>query len=42
MQLLNIPLIKNPLNWAIIFMMLLIAAIAGHLLLTLSGNEPAS
>jgi hypothetical protein len=38
----NLPLIKHPLNWAIIFLMLVIAAIAGHELLSLAGIEPAS
>jgi hypothetical protein len=42
MQILNVPLIKNPLNWAIIFLMLVIAAIAGHQLMSLAKIEPAS
>jgi hypothetical protein len=42
MQILNLDLIKNPLNWLIIFMMLVIAAIAGHQLLSLAKVEPAA
>jgi hypothetical protein len=38
----NLPLIKHPLNWAIVFLMLIIAAIAGHELLSLFDQEPAS
>jgi hypothetical protein len=41
-DLVNLPLAKHPLNWAIIFFMLVIAAIAGHELLSLAGIEPAS
>lgn len=42
MQLINGGLIKNPLNWGIIFCMLVLAAIGGHLLLSLSGIQPAT
>jgi len=42
MQILNVGLIRHPLNWAIIFLMLVIAAIAGHELLSLAKIEPAS
>jgi hypothetical protein len=42
MQVVNFSLIKHPLNWAIIFLMLVIAAIAGHELMSLVGQEPAS
>ena len=38
----NVNLITHPLNWLIIFLMLVIAAIAGHELLTFFGTEPAS
>jgi len=41
MQLLNVGLVKNPLNWLIIFLMLVIAAIGGHLLMSYFGGEPA-
>lgn len=37
----NWELIKNPLNWAIILLMLIIAATFGHLLLSYFGIEPA-
>ena len=37
---LNFQLLKQPLNWAIIVLMLLIAAMAGHLVLTYFGIEP--
>jgi hypothetical protein len=42
MQIINVELIKQPLNWAIIFLMVVIASIAGHQLLTLAGMEPAT
>ena len=38
----NLDLLSHPLNWLIIFLMLVIAAIAGHELLSLFGTEPAS
>ena len=38
----NMKLLSHPLNWLIIFLMLVIAAIAGHELLSLFGTEPAS
>lgn len=41
-QVLNFDLLKHPLNWLIIFMMLVIAAIAGHQLLSLVGAEPTT
>lgn len=41
-KIININLISHPLNWLIIFLMLVIAAIAGHELLSLFGTEPAS
>lgn len=40
MQVVNIPLLKNPLNWLTIILMLLIAAIFGHLTLSYFGVEP--
>jgi hypothetical protein len=42
MQLVNTKILSHPLNWFIFFFMLLIAAIAGHELLSLAGIEPAS
>jgi hypothetical protein len=38
---LNWNLIKHPANWAIILLMLLIAAYGGHLVLTYFGANPA-
>lgn len=38
---LNWPLVKNPINWLIVLLMLLIAGMAGHLLLSWAGLEPA-
>ena len=38
----NTKLFLHPLNWAIIFLMLVIAAIAGHELLSYFDQEPAS
>lgn len=34
-------LLKNPLNWATVILMLVIAAMFGHLLLTYFGVNPA-
>lgn len=42
MEILNVKLLKSPINWFTIFFMLLIAAIAGHLFLTWFGIEPAT
>lgn len=42
MQIVNIGILKNPLNWATILLMLLIAGIAGHLVLSLFNIEPAT
>jgi len=42
MQVINTGLIKHPLNWLIVGLMLTIAGIAGHLLLSLTGTEPAT
>lgn len=37
----NFALLKNPLNWVIVILMLTIAATAGHLLVSYIGLEPA-
>lgn len=37
---LNWELMKNPLNWLIVLLMLTIAGIAGHILLTHFGAQP--
>lgn len=42
MKILNWGLMKNPHNWVVITLMLVIAGIAGHLALTYFGVEPAS
>ncbi len=39
---LNWDLLRHPLNWIIVLLMLTIAGIAGHLLLTHFGAEPKS
>ena len=40
MAIVNVPLMKNPLNWVIVTMMLILAGIAGHYVFTLAGIEP--
>ncbi len=42
MQIVNVGLIAHPMNWVIIFLMLVIGAIAGHELLSLAGKEPVT
>lgn len=42
MSLINVGLIKHPINWLTIMLMLLIAAMAGHYTLTFFGVEPAT
>lgn len=42
MQIVNFDLIKQPLNWLIVILMLVIAAVAGHLILSAFGQEPAT
>lgn len=42
MQVINWNLAKQPVNWLVIILMLLIAAIAGHLVLAWFGVEPAT
>jgi len=39
---LNWALLKQPLNWVIILFMLILAGIAGHLVLSALGVEPAT
>lgn len=41
MAILNWKLISHPLNWLIILLMLVIAGIFGHLLLTVLDQEPS-
>ena len=42
MKIVNWNLLKHPLNWAIVILMLLLAGMAGHLLLSHFGVEPAT
>lgn len=39
---LNWSLLKHPLNWVIILLMLVLAGMGGHLLLSYAGIEPAT
>lgn len=38
---LNFDLLKNPLNWLTVILMLVLAAMFGHLVLSYAGIEPA-
>jgi nitrogen regulatory protein PII-like uncharacterized protein len=40
MAIVNVPLLKNPINWAIVTLMVVIAGIAGHYLLSYAGVTP--
>jgi hypothetical protein len=40
MQIINTDLVTHPMNWVVIFFMLVLAAIAGHFFLALLGVEP--
>lgn len=40
MELLNLPLLKNPLNWVIVILMVMIFGIAAHLVLDYYGINP--
>jgi ABC-type uncharacterized transport system permease subunit len=40
MGIVNWDLLKNPLNWIIVILMIIIAATAGHYVATLAGFEP--
>lgn len=42
MTIVNVPLMKNPINWVIVILMLVIAGIAGHYLVSLAGIEPST
>lgn len=42
MELINLGLLKQPINWLVIILMLVIAAMAGHLLLSYFGVEPVT
>lgn len=42
MAILNTRLLSHPMNWVIVLLMLMIAAIFGHLLLSLLEQEPAT
>ena len=41
-MIINTNLLSHPMNWFTIFLMLVIAAIAGHLVLSLVKMEPAT
>lgn len=41
-SIINVRLIKHPVNWIIILLMLIIAGIFGHLLLSILEQEPAN
>jgi len=41
MQLINVSLMKHPLNWVTVIFMLVLAGMGGHLLLSYAGFEPA-
>jgi nitrogen regulatory protein PII-like uncharacterized protein len=38
----NLEILKNPLNWLTVLLMLTLAGIAGHLLLSYVGMEPTT
>lgn len=38
----NVKLLSHPMNWLTVFLMLVIAAIAGHKILELAQIEPAT
>lgn len=40
MKLINWEIVKNPMNWLIVGMMLLLAGVAGHLVMKRFGIEP--
>ena len=40
MKLVNVGLLKHPMNWVIVLLMLVLAGIGGHLILSLAGFEP--
>lgn len=42
MPIINVKLISHPMNWAIIILMLVIAGMGGHLLLSFLEKEPAT
>lgn len=41
-KVINLALLKNPLNWVIIFLMLAFAGIAGHLVAQYFGISPVT
>lgn len=42
MQVVNFALLKQPMNWITVILMLVIAGIGGHLVLSYVGVEPQS
>lgn len=41
-KLVNTALLRNPMNWLVVLLMLVLAGIAGHLALSLAGVQPAN
>ena len=42
MRLINLDLLKHPMNWVTVVLMLILAGIGGHLILSYFGAEVAS
>lgn len=42
MKLINVGLMKQPVNWFIVLLMLMLAGVGGHFVLTYLGHEPAT
>jgi hypothetical protein len=43
-KIINVPLLSNPLNWLVVWMMVILAAILGHFILSWAGvsHTPAA
>ena len=42
MDIVNLKLLSHPMNWLTVFFMLILAGVAGHLILSWAGIEPKS
>lgn len=42
MTIVNTAILKNPVNWIIVLLMLVLAGTAGHFMLSWIGQEPAT
>jgi hypothetical protein len=42
MGVINLKLLSHPINWVTVFLMLILAGVAGHLVLSWVGIEPAT